>query len=692
MTARRTVERRRFKTALRASAALAIFASLITLAASTDNVRVADAAVGGQASRYVAISPLRVLDTRDPGFTIMRNGDTLSVNPLTPGVLSASGANPLDVEAVAVNLTITGPVTDGWLRSFPTALTTPDQVATSAINNQFANEDIANLSIVPVGANGRISIQTLRSTHVVVDVQGVFTRATSSRGGRFVPLDVPTRVTDTRVTQQPLAAKTSRVIDLTTVGIPPSASAALINLIATNTKGIGGYLTSYPGGTPPFVSNMNYPGGNHTVAGSAITRLDNGKLTVYASGATDLVVDVIGYMTGESAPNSTSGLFVAIPPERHYDSRATEPPFGTSPLTAGTSRTLQIAGRLTVPATGVLGVATNLTMTNTDGIGYLVMYPKNPMPLEYSTVNSVFQNHSIANHAIAKLGNGKLSVYSNGKSDFIVDISGYFLDGTTTPPTTPLPTATNPAPMPNDVNPGVVEVPEADNDYDYLIEGRFGAYSRSGRKYYGWKPCEAITYAVNTERATQAQIDAMNRSIRDAEDASGFDFVYVGEVTGSLNTNGVDPRVPGGPNAMAVIGFSDPYETPILDGGTIGIGGIGPNILGSPITLAPGASTAWIVQGGFALIDVSDIIDPAEIESAFTHEIGHMLGLDHVNAIGELMRPIISNPPQTDYGPGDANGLYSIGEPQCTLPGGAPLSRSAPVGEPFGIDVSIAIE
>ena len=39
----------------------------------------ADAAAAGQASRYVAISPSRVLDTRDPGFTIMRDSDTLYV-------------------------------------------------------------------------------------------------------------------------------------------------------------------------------------------------------------------------------------------------------------------------------------------------------------------------------------------------------------------------------------------------------------------------------------------------------------------------------------------------------------------------------------------------------------------------------------------------------------------------------------
>lgn len=680
----------------RALAITAIFATLITTIitiAPTGAIQVADAAGRSQASRYVAISPQRVLDTRDPGFKILRDRDTISLNPLTAPVLAAAGVDPFDVEAVAVNLAMTRTVAQAWLRSLPTALVTPDDVATAAVNNQAANIDVNNLSIVPVGANGLISIYALRSTHVVVDVQGVFTRATSSRGGRFVPLTVPTRAADTRQTQPPVAAQTSLVVDLVPAGVPASASAAVINVVATATQGPG-YLTAYPGGLVPNTANVNYSRSGEDVAAGAIVRLDAGKVRIYTSTATHVVVDVVGYMTGESATDSSSGLFVSVAPERHYDSRINEAPFGTSPLAAGTSRALQIAGKRSIPAVGVLGVASNITMTETHGPGFLVAYPRDPVPPNAASVNAVVANQTVGNHAIAALDSGQLRVYSGSGTDFIVDITGYFLDGTTTPPSALKREPTNPAPMP-DVNPTRPPVPPVDNDYDYLIEATgsnaiYGAYSRNGLKYYGWKPCDPITYAVNTQRATQAQIDAMNKAIRHAEDASGIDFVYVGQVTGSLNTESIDPRVPGGPNAMAVIGFSDPYATPVFGGGTIGIGGIGSNILGTPVTLASGASTAWIVRGGFALVDITDIITPAEIESAFTHEIAHMLGLNHVNAFGELMRPVISSPPQTFYGNGDKNGLYSVGEPQC--PGGAALQANAPASEPLGIDVSIAVE
>ena len=693
--------RRRAPSALRVLTAVAILASILTLITPGADRLDASAATGGQASRYVAISPERVLDTRHPGFGVLRDGDgdTLSLDPLTPAVIAAAGVDPLAVKAVAINLTITEPIARGWLRSFPFGDTPSEGVQTSAVNNRIANETIANFAIVPVGTNGRISIQALRSMHVVVDVQGVFEGSTLSKAGRFVPLDAPKRIADTRETAVPVPGGGQLTLDFASI-VPEGASAALINMVATEARG-SGFLTVHPGSKVPNSSNLNYQVGK-TIAGSAIARLNPDRTTTISASisATHIVIDVIGWMTGEmtgdsETTSSSSGLFVPVGPERHYDSRPNEAPIGSSALAPGTSRSLQIAGKLSVPATGVLGVATNLTMTNTDGRGHLAIYPKEPRPNPYSSVNSMFANQSVANHAIARLHNGKLNVYSLNRSDFVVDINGYFLDGTTTPPSTTKREPTTPPTAPD--TPTGVTQPPADNDYEYLFEAtgryaQYAAYERNGRKYYGWTPCVPITYAVNTERATQSQIDALNTAIENAEQASGFDFIYRGNVTGSLKTNGVDSRVAGSTeSAMAVFAFSDPYATPILAGNTIGIGGIGPSAQGAlPIELAGGASTAWVVRGGFAIIDITDISSPAEITSAFTHEIAHMLGLDHVNAIGELMRPVILSPPQENFGNGDKNGLYSIGAPQCST--NARLTTNAPLAEPIGIDVSIASE
>jgi hypothetical protein len=72
-------------------------------------------------------------------------------------------------------------------------------------------------------------------------------------------------------------------------------------------------------------------------------------------------------------------------------------------------------------------VISNVTVTGSSGIGYLVVYPSgSPLPLA-SDLNYVrLDNH--ANHVVAKLGaDGRVTVYSGWAStDIIVDVLGWF--------------------------------------------------------------------------------------------------------------------------------------------------------------------------------------------------------------------------------------------------------------------------
>jgi len=239
--------------------ATVVLASVAAVVAPSTGDQTVRAAGRAQASAYVAISPVRVLDTRVQGQSFVPADATLSIDPLVPDVIAAAAVDPLDVEAVAINLTITQPQTPGFLSSWPTAFFRPDEVRTSVVNNRSVNETIANFAIIRVGANGLISARSAFGSHVIVDVQGVFARTESSRAGRFVPLAVPQRALDTRLTGETLAAGTPRVIDLTeTVGVPRTASAGVINLVAASTREPG-FLTAYPQGTVPLASNVNYP-------------------------------------------------------------------------------------------------------------------------------------------------------------------------------------------------------------------------------------------------------------------------------------------------------------------------------------------------------------------------------------------------------------------------------------------------
>ncbi|MFW2336520.1 matrixin family metalloprotease [Ilumatobacter sp.] len=184
-----------------------------------------------------------------------------------------------------------------------------------------------------------------------------------------------------------------------------------------------------------------------------------------------------------------------------------------------------------------------------------------------------------------------------------------------------------------------------------------------------WNPCEPIEYLVNADRATPAQITLMNRAIATVEQATALDFVFVG-----LTSAGLDLSVPAGSGADAVLVFSDASATPDLAGSVIGLGG--------------SSSSAWIDDGtlwarrssGGAMVDV-DAGDSIQ-ERVWMHEIGHMLGLDHVGDPSELMYFSLGSQP--GFGPGDLEGLWNLGAAQPCIPDrpfGA-SSRSADLGGP----------
>ncbi len=94
-----------------------------------------------------------------------------------------------------MNLTVTQPTAGGFLTAYASGGTVPGR----RVANFTAGTTLANLSLVPVGADGAIALRTTvaGTVHVIADVQGYVVGGTPTAAGAVVPVP-PTRVFDSR--------------------------------------------------------------------------------------------------------------------------------------------------------------------------------------------------------------------------------------------------------------------------------------------------------------------------------------------------------------------------------------------------------------------------------------------------------------------------------------------------------------
>ena len=157
-------------------------------------------------------------------------------------------------------------------------------------------------------------------SNIVVDVQGWF----GPNNPVFAPTD-PSRIVDTR---KGLGAARRRItpatplevpvrgrtlaLDGSTVQVPASATAAIVNVIAVDTTARG-YVTVWPcDGDVPLASNINFRA-NQRIANGVIAPIGTGgSICIHALVPTDIVVDIGGWVADG---------FVGVTPYRIVDTR-----------------------------------------------------------------------------------------------------------------------------------------------------------------------------------------------------------------------------------------------------------------------------------------------------------------------------------------------------------------------------------
>jgi hypothetical protein len=206
-------------------------------------------------------------------------------------------------------------------------------------------------------------------------------------------------------------------------------------------------------------SNLNFVPGQTVPNLVTVALPASGEVSLYNTyGSTDVVVDVEGYY---AAPSGTAGLFNPLTPYRICDTRAGNPSglSGTDnqclgeTVGAGGTLTIQVTGTNPsgtssggVPASGVSAVVLNVTVTNPSASSWMTVWPAGASQPVASNLNFV-PGETVANRVMVPVSSsGQVSLYNTyGSTDVVVDVNGWFTNGSSNTQTGDLFTASSPS-------------------------------------------------------------------------------------------------------------------------------------------------------------------------------------------------------------------------------------------------------
>jgi alpha-tubulin suppressor-like RCC1 family protein len=341
---------------------------------------------------FVGVDPVRIVDSRSTRRVAA--GTVLEVP------IAGVGPVPSDADAVVVNVTAVRPATAGFATVYPCGTDVP----TVSNLNFTAGQTVPNSVTTPLGTDGRLCVFTSADTDILVDLNGVY-----PSGSGFTGVD-PVRIVDSRSTRR-IAAGTVLEVPIAGVGpVPSDADAVVVNVTAVR-PATAGFATVYPCGTDvPTVSNLNFTAGQ-TVPNSVTTPLGtDGRLCVFTSADTDILVDLNGVYPSGSG-------FTGVDPVRIVDSRSTRR------IAAGTVLEVPIAGVGPVPSDAD-AVVVNVTAVRPATAGFATVYPCGTDVPTVSNLNFT-AGQTVPNSVTTPLGtDGRLCVFTSADTDILVDLNG----------------------------------------------------------------------------------------------------------------------------------------------------------------------------------------------------------------------------------------------------------------------------
>jgi trimeric autotransporter adhesin len=242
----------------------------------------------------------------------------------------------------------------------------------------------------------------------------------------------PCRIVDTRNATgafggPELAAAATRSFDVpqSGCGIPTTAVAYSLNVTVVPIASLG-YLTIWPAGqAQPNVSTLNSTDGRVKANATITPAGTSGGVSVYASDATQFILDIDGYFV--PAGTSVSGLeFYPLTPCRIADTRNPTGALGGPSLAANSGRAFPVqSSACGIPSTAK-AYSLNITAVPHGSLGFLTAWPSGEAQPVVSTLNAT-TGAVTANAAIVPAGTGgDVSIVVSDADDVILDVNGYF--------------------------------------------------------------------------------------------------------------------------------------------------------------------------------------------------------------------------------------------------------------------------
>ncbi|HLJ49158.1 MAG TPA: FG-GAP-like repeat-containing protein [Bryobacteraceae bacterium] len=292
---------------------------------------------------------------------------------------------------------------------------------------------VANSGFAFVNWTGPVASTTNASTTVTMTAPQTVTAnfiTAQTSGLQFIPV-TPCRVIDTRGPAGPFGGPAvgagsirSVTIPQSMCNIPAGALAYSLNVTVVPIVTLT-YLSIWPAGQPqPVVSTLNSFDGSIVANAAIVPAGSQGAISLFASDATQVIIDINGYFAPAGAGSSLS--FYSVAPCRVVDTRNAAGPLGGPVMTAGSTRSFPFRSSSCATLTTAQAYSLNITVVPRRSLSYLTSWPSGQTQPVVSTLNSP-NGLIVANAAIVPAGaNGAISIFVTDDTDVIIDINGYF--------------------------------------------------------------------------------------------------------------------------------------------------------------------------------------------------------------------------------------------------------------------------